>query len=177
LGGLFGADVGYLPVSRWHRLRHVQPLPYALWHSLHQVNKNRAPTSCGPGGGVRVQTVHDLNYLYGPRSWAAWRQHRRALAIARRTDVMTAISQHTAQDVRRHLGWAGDINVIPNGARSLVGAAQEPLAGWPASGAKPFLKILCAMGPRARNWIDDRSDLQPNPCELFVPASITAQVP
>lgn len=145
--GLFGPDVGYLPVSRWHRLRHVQPQPYALWHSLHQVNKNRAPTSCGPGGGVRVQTVHDLNYLYGPQDFAAWRQHRRALTLARRADVMTAISQHTAQDVRQHLGWAGDITVIPNGARSLVGAPQEPLAGWPAAQPAPFLFHLSRMSP------------------------------
>ncbi len=143
--GLFGADVGYLPVSRWHRLRHVQAEPYALWHSLHQVNKNRAPTSCGPGGGIRVQTVHDLNYLYGPRSFTAWRQHRRALAMARRTDVMTAISHHTASDVRQHLGWAGDITVIHNGARSLVGAPQEPLTGWPATDPKPFLFHLSRM--------------------------------
>jgi glycosyltransferase involved in cell wall biosynthesis len=143
--GLFGDQVQYLPVSRWHRLRHVQPEPYALWHSLHQVNKNRAPTSCGPGGGVRVQTVHDLNYLYGPQDFAAWRQHRRAQAMARRTDVMTAISHHTAQDVRQHLGWADEITVIPNGARSLVGAEQVPLPGWPAEGAKPFLFHLSRM--------------------------------
>lgn len=143
--GLFGRDVNYLPVSRRHRLRHVQPVPYALWHSLHQVNKNRPPTSCGPGGGVRVQTVHDLNYLYAPQDFTAWRQHRRAQAIARRTDVMTAISQHTAHDVRKHLGWTGDITVIPNGARSLVGAPQEPLPGWPTSGARPFLYHLSRM--------------------------------
>lgn len=148
--GLFGADVGYLPVSRWHRLHHVQPVPYALWHSLHQVNKNRPPTSCGPGGGVRVQTVHDLNYLYGPRGWAAWRQHRRALAIARRSDVMTAISQHTARDVQQHLGWQGDITVIHNGARSLVGDPQAPLPGWEGRGGaqgRPFLFHLSRMSP------------------------------
>lgn len=143
--GLFGAAVGYLPVSRWHRLRHLQPNPYALWHSLHQVNKNLAPSSCGPGRGVRIQTVHDLNYLYGPSGFATWRQHRRAVAMARRTDVMTAISHHTARDVRQHLAWSGDVTVIHNGARSLVGAAQEPLPGWPAQGAKPFLYHLSRM--------------------------------
>lgn len=143
--GLFGPDVDYLPVNRWQRLRHVQPLPYALWHSLHQVNKTLPPTSCGPGGGLRVQTVHDLNYLYGPQTFRTRWQHRRALQMARRTDVMTAISRHTANDVRQHLGWAGDITVIPNGARSLVGAPQEPLAGWPAQGARPFLFHLSRM--------------------------------
>jgi glycosyltransferase involved in cell wall biosynthesis len=92
-----------------------------------------------------VQTVHDLNYLYGPQDFAAWRQHRRAQAMARRTDAMTAISHHTARDVRQHLGWAGEITVIPNGARSLVGAEQVPLPGWPAEGAKPFLFHLSRM--------------------------------
>ncbi len=39
--GLFGGDVGYLPVTRWQRVRHVQAQPYALWHSLHQLNKQQ----------------------------------------------------------------------------------------------------------------------------------------
>ncbi|MDZ7590325.1 MAG: hypothetical protein U5L05_06435 [Rubrivivax sp.] len=39
LFGLFGTEVGYLAVNRWQRLRHVQPHPHALWHSLHQLNK------------------------------------------------------------------------------------------------------------------------------------------
>ncbi len=161
--GLFGQDVGYLPVSRWHRLRHVQAQSYALWHSLHQVNKNLAPTSCRPGGGIRMQTVHDLNYVHGPRTFLAWRAHRRALAMARRTDAMTAISHHTAHDVRQYLGWTGDITVIHNGARSLVGSPQEPLTGWPAQSPKPFLFHLSRMSPSknpqaiiqlARAWPD-----------------------
>ena len=159
LFGLFGADVGYVPVTRWQRIRHVQPQPYALWHSLHQHNKTVPPHGCGP----RVVTVHDLNHLYAAPSWRGWRQQRRALALMRRSDALVAISHHTAADVRQHLQWAGDITVIHNGARSFVTAAQEPLRGWQADDRRPFLFHLSRMSPSknpqaiielARSWPD-----------------------
>lgn len=146
LFGLFGAEVGYLPVTRWQRLRHVQPRRYALWHSLHQLNKTRPPEDCG----VRVVTVHDLNYLYGRNALSTWRHHRRTTALFSRTDHVVAISQHTAADVRTHLGWQGPLEVVLNGARSFVGAMQRPLAGWPADAAgdgRPFLFHLSRMSP------------------------------
>lgn len=146
LTGLFGADVGYLPVSRWQRVRHVQPERYALWHSLHQLNKTRPPLACGP----RVVTVHDLNYLYGRNAFSTWRHHRRTQALLARTDQVVAISEYTAADVRRHLGWQGPLEVILNGARSFVGHPQRPLDGWPAApGAQTrlFLFHLSRMSP------------------------------
>jgi glycosyltransferase involved in cell wall biosynthesis len=143
LFGLFGDAVGYLPVTRWQRLRHIQPQPYALWHSLHQLNKTRPPE----GTPVRVVTVHDLNYLYGRNAYSKWRHHRRTLALARRTDVMVAISRHTAADVQRHLGWQGPIEVIYNGARSFAAAPRRPLPGWAADDPRPFLFHLSRMSP------------------------------
>jgi glycosyltransferase involved in cell wall biosynthesis len=147
LFGLFGPDVGYLPVTRWQRLRHVQPRRYALWHSLHQLNKTLPPA----GTGCRLVTVHDLNYLYGRNAFSTWRHHRRTMALLARTDHVVAISEHTAADVRRHLGWQGPLEVILNGARSFVGAPQRPLPGWPASDApgaqRPFLFHLSRMSP------------------------------
>lgn len=144
LFGLFGTDVGYLPVSRWQRIRHVQAQPYALWHSLHQLNKN-LPPAMEPGLATRVVTVHDLNYLYGRNAFSTWRHDRRTRALLRRTDVVVAISRHTAADVRRHLGWTGEIPVIYNGARSFVNAPREPLPGWMATGTPPFLFHLSRM--------------------------------
>jgi glycosyltransferase involved in cell wall biosynthesis len=142
--GLFGPNVGYLPVSRWHRHHHVQPQRYAVWHSLHQLNKNKPPV----GAGQRLVTVHDLNYLYGNSGWSSWRHHRRTLAMMRRTDHVVAISQHTASDVRKHLGFGGPVDVILRGARPFAGGAQEPLPGWPADPAgKPFLFHLSRMSP------------------------------
>lgn len=144
LGALFGPDVGYLGVSRGQRWRHQQPLPYALWHSLHQLNKNRPPVSTG----LRLVTVHDLNYLYGCNHFSTWRHSRRMHALLSRSDHLVAISQHTAADVQRHLQWSGPIEIILNGARSFVGQAQQPLPGWPQdAGGRPFLFHLSRMSP------------------------------
>ena len=146
LFGLFGTDVGYLPVTRWQRLRHRQPQPYALWHSLHQLNKTLPPQG-EAGAPLRVVTVHDLNYLYGRNAFSRWRHHRRRLAMAARTDQMVAISQHTAGDVRRHLGWTGPLEVIYNGARSFTAAPRRPLDGWAPEDTRPFLFHLSRMSP------------------------------
>jgi len=146
LVGLFGEEVGYLPVTRWQRLRHVQPLRFALWHSLHQLNKTLPPAGCGP----RIVTVHDLNYLYGRSAFSTWRHHRRTRALLARTDHVVAISEYTAADVRRHLGWTGPLDVVLNGARSFVAAERRPLDGWPAEpgpAARPFVFHLSRMSP------------------------------
>lgn len=147
LDGLFGTEVGYLHVNRWQRLRHVQPRPYALWHSLHQLNKTLPPSFQGEGTGTRLVTVHDLNYLYGRNAFSTWRHGRRTRALLARTDALVAISHHTAADVRRHLGWQREITVIHNGARSFVAAAREPLPGWQAEDPRPFLFHLSRMSP------------------------------
>ncbi|MCW5633668.1 MAG: glycosyltransferase family 4 protein [Rubrivivax sp.] len=153
LFGLFGPDVAYLPVTRWQRVRHVQPQHFALWHSLHQLNKTLPPA----GAAVRAVTVHDLNYLYGRNAFSTWRHHRRTRALLARTDQIVAISEYTAADVRRHLGWQGPVTVVLNGARSFVGTPQRPLAGWTddarlqpdGAGAppRPFLLHLSRMSP------------------------------
>ncbi len=143
LGGLYGPAVGYLPVHRWQRLRHVQPRRYALWHSLHQLNKNLPPV----GTGQRLVTVHDLNYLYEPGAFSRWRQHRRTQALMSRSDHLVAISHHTASDVKQHLNWPGDITVIHNGARSFVASPKQALPGWSDAAAQPFLFHLSRMSP------------------------------
>lgn len=140
--GLFGPAVGYLPMTSWQRLRHVQPRRYALWHSLHQLNKTRPPAGCG----IRLLTVHDLNYLYGRNAFSTWRHHRRMRALLARTDQVVAVSQYTADDVRRHLGWSGPLEVIHNGARDLSHDAQAPLPGR-EPGGRPFLFHLSRMSP------------------------------
>jgi glycosyltransferase involved in cell wall biosynthesis len=141
LGPLFGNDVGYLHVNRWQRYHHVQPKPYALWHSLQQLNKNLPPN----GRPMRVVTVHDLNYLYGRNAWSTWRHGRRTRALLARTDHVVAISQHTAKDVQQRLHWRGPLQVIYNGARSFVHTAREPLPGWAMQAERPFLFHLSRM--------------------------------
>jgi glycosyltransferase involved in cell wall biosynthesis len=143
LHGAFGPEVGYLPVTSAQRWRHVRAEPYVLWHSLHQLNKTLPPQGCGP----RLVTVHDLNYAYKPSAFSRWRDHRRAQALARRTDHIVAISNYTAADVRRHLNWTGPLQVIYRGPRPLRALPQEPL---PGIGHRPFLFHLSRMS-RSKN--------------------------
>lgn len=139
--GLFGPEVGYRAVNRWQRVRHATPAPVALWHTLHQHNKTLPPQGCPR----RLTTVHDLNYLHTMQGFARWRQDRRARALMRRTDHVVAISRHTADDVRRHLGWSGPLEVIYNGARNLAQEAQAALPG--REPGRPFLFHLSRMSP------------------------------
>jgi glycosyltransferase involved in cell wall biosynthesis len=97
--------------------------------------------------GRRVVTVHDLNYLIDRNAFSTWRHHSRTLTLMRRTDEVVAISQYTANDVRRKLGWAGPLQVIHNGARSFVAAPREPLPGWAQGDSRPFLYHLSRMSP------------------------------
>jgi glycosyltransferase involved in cell wall biosynthesis len=139
--GLFGSEVAYLGVNRWQQWRPLQADACLLWHSLHQLNRTLPPRAAG----VRVVTVHDLSYLVGRNPFSTWRHHRRTLALMRRSDVVVAISRYTANDVRRHLGWTGPLEVILNGARSFVDAAREPLPGWEVNDERPFLFHLSRM--------------------------------
>lgn len=141
--GLFGDAVYYLPVTRWQRYRHVRPERFALWHSLHQLNKTRPPQGCD----VRLLTLHDLNYVYHPSAFSRWRHDRQTRRLLARTDHIVTISHHTAADVRRHLHWQGPLEVIHNGARSFVGQPQLPLTGHSATPERPFLFHLSRMSP------------------------------
>ena len=145
LHGAFGSEVGYLPVTRLQRVWHTQPQHYALWHSLHQLNKTLAPRGCGP----RLTTVHDLNYVYKPGAFSRWRDHRRAMALAGRTDHIVAISEYAAGDVRKHWHWTGPLEIIHRGPRRLDAIPPQPIEGF-ESPARPFLFHLSRMS-RSKN--------------------------
>ncbi len=139
--GLFGDQVDYLGVNRWQQWRPLPVADCALWHSLHQLNRTRPPADAA----WRLVTVHDLSYRHGRNAFSTWRHHRRALALMQRTDAVVAISHHTADDVRQHLGWRGPLQVIHNGARSFVDAPRRPLPGWAVDDTRPFLFHLSRM--------------------------------
>ena len=147
LFGSFGTEVSYLASNRWQQWQAAIPGPWALWHSLHQLNRTRPPAQAA----LRLLTVHDLSYRYGRNAFSTWRHHRRATALMARTDAVVAISHYTANDVRQHLGWTGPLDVILNGARSLVEEPRTPLPGWPEAAAaqpvRPFLFHLSRMNP------------------------------
>lgn len=139
LHGRFGDAVGYRPLERLQRWWHRSERPVALWHSTHQMNKFRPPAGCQR----RLVTVHDLNYLYGRPALSVWRHDRRLRALLSRTDAVATVSAHSGTDVRRHLGWAGPLEVIHNGARNLSADPQQPLF----EPTRPFLLHLSRMSP------------------------------
>ena len=138
--GCFGDGVSYLPTLRAQRYRHVQPRRFAVWHSLNQLNKTLAPQ----GTRRRIVTIHDLNFFYFKKGYSHWRDLRRTRGLLSRTDHIVTISDYVRRDVQHRLGWAGPIEVIYNGARSLVGHAQEPVAGLEG---RRFLFHLSRMSP------------------------------
>jgi glycosyltransferase involved in cell wall biosynthesis len=142
LVGCFGANVDYLPMTRWQQWRHVQPRRYVLWHSLHQLNRTLPPRDTG----TRLVTVHDLNYVYKPGRLSVWRDRRRAMALMRRTDHIVAISQYTAADVRQHWGWTGPLDVISNGPRDVRSVPPEVIPGFDPP-RRPFLLHISRMAP------------------------------
>jgi glycosyltransferase involved in cell wall biosynthesis len=120
--GLFGDAVPYLAGRRWHRYPIWTKTQFAVWHGVHQFVKYVPPLRTR----TRLVTIHDLNYLYGqhhPRRKA--RTHRKHQMLVRRSDMVVTISAHTAEDVRRHLPWAGDIKVIHNGCTDLTTMPQR----------------------------------------------------
>lgn len=125
LHGLFGDEVRYLSINKWQRVWHRQPVTFDIWHSLHQLNKTLPPQ----GARHRMVTVHDLNYLYFKGSFSRWRDQRRMEGLMRRTDQVIAITRHTADDVRRHLGRKDRIDVVYNGVADLSQDPRKPLAG------------------------------------------------
>jgi glycosyltransferase involved in cell wall biosynthesis len=143
LQGLFGGDVGYLPLHPLQRYLHRTPRPIALWHSTHQMNKSLPPQGCPR----RLVTIHDLNYRYGRPGFSVWRHDRRLRSLLQRTDEVVTVSRHSADDVAQHLGWTGPLQVIHNGARSFVDAPREPLPGWADADERPFLYHLSRMSP------------------------------
>ena len=135
--GLFGPDVGYLDTAGHQRWWHPQPLHFALWHRLHQHIRLRPPA----GAQRRLETVHDLNFLFdkGQRTQARYRRRlRRRLAGA----TAVAITRHVAGDLAREV--AVQAEVVHNGATDLSLLAAEPV---PQAEGAPFLLHLSRMAP------------------------------
>lgn len=143
LAGRFGREVEHVPLADEAP---AAGAPFALWHTLHQLN--RTPPAAA---AHRLVTVHDLNYLHVKNAFSRWRDGRRIRALLAVHDEVAAVSHHSADDVRRHLGWPHPVRVIHNGARSFVGAPQRPIPGVDAT--RPFLlhlsRLSASKNPRA----------------------------
>jgi glycosyltransferase involved in cell wall biosynthesis len=126
LVGCFGDSVRYLPVRRSQEWWWQRSVPrFDVWHTLHQLNRYLPP----PATGLRVATVHDLNYLYFKNAFSRWRDERRLRRLLARSDRVIAISAYTRADLIARVGCAAPVDVIHNGVRDLASAPREVVAG------------------------------------------------
>jgi glycosyltransferase involved in cell wall biosynthesis len=140
--GVFGDQVGYLATHTTQRWLHLRRTPFALWHTLHQHNRLKAPW----GTARHIETVHDLNFLHAksPAMIARYRQSLRQ-RLARRDQVI-AITHHVAQDLARELpDLATPVQVIHNGATDLTAIAQLGVQGVQAQDR--YLLHISRMAP------------------------------
>jgi glycosyltransferase involved in cell wall biosynthesis len=143
--GLFGPDIGYLDTGTTQRWLHLARPQFALWHTLHQHNRLRAPW----GTMRRVETVHDLNFLHTKDAAKAERYRLRLQHRLERADTVIAITHHVAGDIRARLPTlATPLQVVHNGATDLTRAPQAAVDGvGVAQGARPYLLHVSRLAP------------------------------
>lgn len=139
--GHFGPQVNYLATGDLQRWVHWQPRSFALWHSLQQFNPFKAPI----GTQVRLQTVHDANFLYLKKGAKQSRYTRRLQRLmAKATEVIT-ISQYVRADLQEKVGYRGPIRVIYNGVRDLSQYPRQAVPGVPEG--HPFFLHISRLAP------------------------------
>jgi glycosyltransferase involved in cell wall biosynthesis len=123
LHGRFGDNVKYLGTSDVQRVIHLPGVRFALWHSLHQHNRYRAPLFTG----CSIQTVHDLNFLYFKESRKIRKYVARNARLLARSSAVVAISEYVRNDIVNHVRCKSPVHVIYNGVRDLSQSRQEPV--------------------------------------------------
>lgn len=139
--GVFGPDVGYLDTHTLHRWLHLRTTRFALWHTVHQHNRLRAPL----GTRRLVETVHDLNFLHTKATAKIDRYRERTRQRLQRADATVAITHYVAGDIVAELSpLRTPPRVIHNGATDLSAAPQTAV---PELADKPFLLHISRMAP------------------------------
>lgn len=139
--GVFGSEVGYLNTHTLQRMAHLRGTRFALWHTLHQHNRLRAPL----GTQRLVETVHDLNFLHtkGAQKIERYRQRTRQRLL--RADATIAITHYVARDIQAELSPLPVApRVIHNGATDLSSSPQAEVADV---GSQPYLLHISRMAP------------------------------
>jgi glycosyltransferase involved in cell wall biosynthesis len=134
LVGSFGDQVRYVVAHRDQRRAHRQPTAFALWHSLHQLNRTLAPA----GTPAQWVTVHDLNYLHGKNWFSRWRDSRRMRALLTRTDEIITNTRFVENDVRQNLAWKRPLQTIDIGVTDL---SQTPREALPLPASRYLLHV------------------------------------
>ncbi len=144
--GYLGGAIDYRSLRSWDR---YFPLAgdFDVWHNLHQESNFWPRDARTP----IVLTVHDLNFLYREdfpliKRARKLRSHQRRVD---RADVVVAISEHTAAELRQHLNLSGKrLEVVHNGCPPIL--ASDQAEAEPALSG-PFVLGLGVMHPR-KNW-------------------------
>src|SRR5262245_28099797 len=141
--GMFGDGVHYLPIHTTQRFVHLRTTRFAIWHRLHQHIRLRPPL----GTERRVETVHDLNFLYTKQGAKRERYRRRLRARLRGCARVVVISQHVRSELLREVGeQAMPVQVIHNGATDLTTLRRRP-PSLPAVPGEPYLLHISRMAP------------------------------
>ena len=141
--GMFGDGVHYLASRTTQRIVHLRTTRFALWHRLHQHIRLRPPL----GTECRVETVHDLNFLYTKQGAKRERYRQRLRARLRGCARVVVISRHVREELVRELGSLPmPVLVINNGATDLTALPRRPVELGDHSGA-PFLLHISRMAP------------------------------
>ena len=139
--GQFGRDVHYLPLHTLQRYWHRTSLQFALWHRLHQHIRLLPPT----GTLLRVETVHDLNFLHLKAGSKRERYRERMARRLRGSAAVVAITRHVANDIASQFPRLGSpVTVIHNGATNLTRTKARAIEGI---GEQPFLLHISRMAP------------------------------
>lgn len=139
--GEFGPEVSYLDTHTTQRWLHLRARPFALWHNLHQHNRLMAPL----GTRLRLETVHDLNFLRTKSEAKVQRYRKRLRGHLNRCDAVAAITQYVADDLVRELQpLRPPIHMVHNGATDLTGRPQTAV---PEAEGAPFLLHVSRMAP------------------------------
>ena len=139
--GQFGRDVHYLPLHTLQRYWHWTSVRFALWHRLHQHIRLLPPS----GTALRVETVHDLNFLHLKSGSKRERYRQRMARRLQGSAAVVAITQHVAHDLATQLPHLGTpVSVIHNGATDLTRAKARAIEGM---GAEPYLLHISRMAP------------------------------
>jgi glycosyltransferase involved in cell wall biosynthesis len=111
---IFGEKVQYKFVSKWHKFFKINSKAYDVWHCLHQ-DSEYFPSEKST---KLILTIHDLNFLERP-DYSAEKKAKKLKVLQQkinRADVLTAISEFTASEVRKYLDVQNkEIHVIYNG--------------------------------------------------------------
>lgn len=137
--GRWGNKCQYTKMNSFHELFFYNP-QIKLWHSTYQLTRYM------PVSAKKIQTIHDLNYLYEPLGEKKKQQlPRRISNHLKKLSYIIAISESTKEDILNHFDTKDiPIEVIYNGCNTYQGSFQRPRQ----ISDRPFLFTIGTVMPK-----------------------------